>query len=64
MNIHTVKTKYTKAILKMINNQQNTNGLNKNLYNGMNGKNVPVWKFLLGLILLVGGIFLAINAAM
>ena len=42
MNIHTVKTKYTKAILKMINNQQNTNGLNKNLYNGMNGKNVPV----------------------
>lgn len=42
----------------------NNTGLNKNLYNGMNGKPVPVWKFILGLILLVGGVFLAFSAVL
>ena len=46
-------------------NQKNNNsGLNKILYNGMNGKPVPVWKFILGLLLLVGGIFIAISAVL
>lgn len=47
-------------------NQQSNNGsgLNKNLYNGMNGKPVPVWKFILGLILLGGGIFVAFSAVL
>lgn len=44
--------------------QINNNGLNKNLYNGMNGKPVPVWKFILGLILLGGGIFIAISSVL
>lgn len=36
-----------------VNNQQSNNtGLNKILYNGMNGKPVTLWKFILGLILL------------
>lgn len=44
--------------------QINNNGLNKNLYNGMNGKPVPVWKFILGLILVGGGIFIVISAVL
>lgn len=35
-------------------NYQNDSGLNKILYMGMNGKPVTVWKFILGLILLIG----------
>lgn len=60
---------YCKTKVNEINNQDNyqqinNNGLNKNLYNGMNGKLVPVWKFILGLILLGGGIFIAISAVL
>ncbi len=29
---------------------------NKVLYTGMNGKKVTVWKFIVGILLLVGGI--------
>lgn len=48
-----------------IHNQPTSNsGLNKILYNGMNGKPVPIWKFILGLILLVGGIFLAFSVVL
>lgn len=46
------------------NHKNNNSGLNKNLYNGMNGKPVPVWKFILGLFLLVGGIFIAISSVL
>ena len=46
------------------NHKNNNNGLNKNLYNGMNEKPVPVWKFILGLFLLVGGIFIAISSVL
>lgn len=48
------------------NNSQNTNnnGLNKNLYNGMNGQPVPLWKFIIGLILLGGGLFLAFSTVL
>lgn len=48
------------------NNQQQYNytGLNKTLYTGMNGKKVTLWKFILGIILLVGGIFVAISAVL
>lgn len=42
----------------------NGSGLNKTLYTGMNGKKVTVWKFILGLILLGGGIFVAISAVL
>lgn len=44
-------------------NQQDNNetGLNKTLYTGMNGKKVSVWKFIVGIILLVGGVFLALS---
>lgn len=60
---------YCKTIVNGNNNQNdyqqiNNNGLNKNLYNGMNGKPIPVWKFILGLILLGGGIFIAISAVL
>ena len=47
--------------------QQNYNNnicLNKTLYNCMNGKPVPVWKFILGAILLVGGIIIAFSAVL
>lgn len=43
------------------NKQQYNTGLNKTLYTGMNGKKVSVWKFIVGIILLVGGIFLALS---
>lgn len=48
------------------NNKQYNNGtgLNKNLYTGMNGKKVTVWKFIVGIILLGGGIFVAISAVL
>lgn len=44
-------------------NQQDNNetGLNKTLYTGMNGQKVSVWKFIVGIILLVGGVFLALS---
>lgn len=45
-------------------NNKNNTGLYKNLYNGMNGKPVPVWKFILGIILLGGGTFLAISSVL
>ena len=41
--------------------QYNNTGLNKTLYTGMNGKKVSVWKFIVGLVLLIGGIFLALS---
>lgn len=44
--------------------QYNDTGLNKTLYTGMNGKKVSVWKFIVGIILLGGGIFLAISAVL
>lgn len=44
--------------------QPNNSGLNKNLYNGMNGKPVPIWKFIIGIILLIGGTILAISAVL
>lgn len=40
--------------------QQNYNngcGLNTVLYTGMNGKEVTLWKFILGIIFLIGGIW-------
>ena len=45
--------------------QQNYNntGLNTVLYTGMNGKQVTLWKFILGIILLVGGAFGAVSIA-
>ena len=49
------------------NNKQQYNngtGLNKTLYTGMNGKKVTIWKFILGIILLVGGTILAISAVL
>lgn len=49
------------------NNKQqynNGSGLNKTLYTGMNGKQVTLWKFILGIILLGGGIFVAIIAVL
>lgn len=36
----------------------NDTGLNKTLYTGMNSKKVSVWKFIVGIILLVGGLYL------
>ena len=42
----------------------NNSGLNKNLYNGMNGKPVTLWKFILGIILLGGGIFIALMSVL
>lgn len=53
-------------------NQENTEkqqsyngaGLNKTLYTGMNGKKVTVWKFIVGIIFLGGGIFVAISAVL
>ncbi len=59
--------------LKDVENQENENnkqqynngtGLNKTLYTGMNGKKVTIWKFILGIILLVGGTILAISAVL
>lgn len=61
------KTKVNENIYNNYSNQQqanNSNGLNKTMYNGMNGKPVPVWKFILGIILLGGGIFLAISSVL
>lgn len=49
---------------QQVNSNDNNTGLNKVLYNGMNGKPVPVWKFILGLILLVGGTFLAFSSVL
>ena len=49
------------------NNKQQYNngtGLNKTLYTGMNGKKVTVWKFIVGIILLGGGIFVALSAVL
>lgn len=45
-------------------NYNNGSGLNTVLYTGMNGKQVTLWKFILGIILLVGGIFVAISAVL
>lgn len=42
----------------------NGTGLNKTLYTGMNGKKVTLWKFIIGLILLIGGTFVAISAVL
>lgn len=42
----------------------NDSGLNKTLYTGMNGKKVTVWKFIVGIILVGGGIFIAISAVL
>lgn len=61
---------YCKTKVNEINNsnnlqqQSNDNGLNKVLYYNMDGKPVPVWKFILGLILLVGGTFLAFSSVL
>lgn len=38
-------------------------GFNTVLYTGMNGKPVTLWKFILGIILLVGGFLCAIMIA-
>lgn len=45
-------------------NYNNGSGLNTVLYTGMNGKQVTLWKFILGIILLGGGIFVAISAVL
>lgn len=61
------KTKVNETTENIQTNYQQTNsgsGLNKNLYNGMNGKPVPMWKFILGIILLGGGIFIAFSAVL
>lgn len=44
-------------------NYNNSTGLNTVLYTGMNGKQVTLWKFILGIILLVGGAFGAVSIA-
>lgn len=44
-------------------NYNDGTGLNTILYTGMNGKQVTLWKFILGIILLVGGTFGAIMFA-
>lgn len=47
------------------NEQQTYNSTKGNvLYTGMNGKPVTLWKFILGIILLVGGTFIAISAVL
>lgn len=45
-------------------NDKKEEGLNKPLYNGMNGKPVHLWKFILGIILVVIGVFGAISVVL
>ncbi len=44
-------------------NNENKSIWNKVLYKGMNGRDVTVGKFIIGIILLVGGTFLAFQIA-
>ena len=39
-------------------------GINKILYYGMNGKPVTLWKFILGIILVIVGVLGAISVAL
>ncbi len=55
---------YCKTKVNENNNQQKNNNSNNVLYYGMNGKPVTTWKFIVGIILLIGGIFLAISAVL
>lgn len=54
---------YNMAKIEKQRKYNNGIGLNTVLYTGMNGKQITLWKFILGVILLVGGIFGAISTA-
>lgn len=57
---------YCKTKVNEINNQNDYQEKQKNnnvLYYGMNGKPVTIWKFILGIILIIGGIWLSISMA-
>lgn len=57
---------YCKTKVNVNNNQNNYQEKPKNnnvLYYGMNGKPVTIWKFILGLILIIGGVWLGISMA-
>lgn len=59
------KSRKYETIKNNTNEQQTYNSNNSNvLYTGMNGKPVTLWKFILGIILLVGGILVAISAVL
>lgn len=45
-------------------NSKEEKRINKPLYNGMNGKPVPLWKFILGIILVVIGVLGAISVVL
>ena len=51
-------------IIEKQENDKKEEGLNKALYNGMNGKPVPLWKFILGIILVVIGVLGAISVVL
>lgn len=44
--------------------KQTNNKPNNVLYYGMNGKPVTIWKFIIGAILLIGGIYVAISSVL
>lgn len=47
-----------------MNDNENKSFWNKVLYKGMNGKDITVGKFILGLILLGGGLFIAFGSVL
>ena len=46
------------------NNNENNSIWNKVLYKGMNGKDITVGKFIIGVLLIGGGIFIALKAVL